>query len=76
MLSVQDAVKENLIDPVFIGDEKNEILSKRWCRRPFKKVGYFLKYEIINEPVENNTAHIWSIAAKLFFASDRKNKRL
>ena len=26
MLSVQDAVKENLIDPIFIGDEK-EILK-------------------------------------------------
>ena len=36
MLSVQDAVKENLIDPIFIGDEK-EILK---CARRFK-MGYF-----------------------------------
>ena len=56
MLSVQDAVKENLIDPIFIGDEK-EILK---CAEEIK--WDISKYEIINEPVENNTA---GIAAKL-----------
>ena len=56
MLSVQDAVKENLIDPIFIGDEK-EILK---CAADLK--WDISKYEIINEPVENNTA---GIAAKL-----------
>ena len=61
MLSVQDAVKENLIDPIFIGDEK-EILK---CAENLK--WDISKYEIINEPVENNTA---GIAAKL--ASERK----
>ena len=61
MLSVQDAVKENLIDPIFIGDEK-EIIK---CAEDIK--WDISKYEIINEPVENNTA---GIAAKL--ASERK----
>ena len=56
MLSVQDAVKENLIDPIFIGDEK-EILK---CAEDLK--WDISKYEIINEPVENSTA---GIAAKL-----------
>ena len=56
MLSVQDAVKENLIDPIFIGDEK-EILK---CAENLK--WDISKYEIINETVENNTA---GIAAKL-----------
>ena len=56
MLSVQDAVKENLIDPIFIGDEK-EILK---CAEDLK--WDISKYEIINEPIENNTA---AIAAKL-----------
>ena len=56
MLSVQDAVKENLIDPIFIGDKK-EILK---CAEEIK--WDISKYEIINEPVENNTA---GIAAKL-----------
>ena len=37
MLSVQDAVKENLIDPIFIGDEK-EIL----------KCAADLKWDILN----------------------------
>ena len=63
MLSVQDAVKENLIDPIFIGDEK-EILK---CAEEIK--WDISKYEIINEPVENNTA---GIAAKL--ASEGKIK--
>ena len=56
MLSVQDAVKENLIDPIFIGDKK-EILK---CAEDIK--WDISKYEIINEQVENNTA---GIAAKL-----------
>jgi len=61
MLSVQDAVKENLIEPIFIGDEK-EI---RICAEDLK--WDISKYEIINEPIENNTA---AIAAKL--ASEKK----
>ena len=63
MLSVQDAVNENLIEPVFIGDKK-EILK---CAEDLK--WDISKYEIIHEPVENNTA---SIAAKL--AKDKKIK--
>ncbi len=63
MLSVQDAVNENLIEPIFIGDKKE-----------IKKCADDLKwdisnYEIIDEPVENNTA---KIAAKL--ASEDKVK--
>ena len=63
MLSVMDAVSEDLIVPTFIGD-KDEI----------EKCAYDLKfdiskYEIIHEPVENNTA---KIAAKL--ASKKKIK--
>ena len=61
MLSVQDAVNENLIEPVFIGDEK-DILK---CAENLK--WDISDYEIINEPVENNTA---PIAAKL--ASEKK----
>ena len=56
MLSVQDAVKENLIIPIFIGDKK-EILK---CAENLK--WDISKYEIIDEPIENNTA---GIAAKL-----------
>jgi len=61
MISVQDAVNSNLIEPIFIGDKK-EIL----------KYAQDLKwdisgYEIIDEPVENNTA---AIATKL--ASENK----
>ena len=56
MLSVQDAVKENLIDPIFIGDKK-EIIK---CAEEIK--WDISRYKIINEPVENNTA---GIAAKL-----------
>ena len=63
MLSVQDAVNENLIEPIFIGDEK-EILK---CAEDLK--WDISKYEIINEPIENNTA---KIAAKL--ASKNKIK--
>ena len=63
MLSVQDAVNENLIEPIFIGDKK-EILK---CAEDLK--WDVSKYEIIDEPVENNTA---KIAAKL--ASEDKIK--
>jgi phosphate acetyltransferase len=63
MLSIQDAVNENLIEPIFIGDEK-EILK---CAEDLK--WDISKYEIINEPIENNTA---KIAAKL--ASENKIK--
>jgi phosphate acetyltransferase len=63
MLSAQDAVNENLIEPIFIGDQK-EILE---CA---KNLNWDIsKYEIINEPIENNTA---AIAAKL--ASENKIK--
>ena len=63
MLSVQDAVNENLIDPIFIGDKK-EILG---CA---KNLNWDISaYKIIDEPVENNTA---AIAAKL--ASEDKIK--
>ena len=63
MLSAQDAVNENLIDPIFIGDKK-EILK---CAQDLK--WDISKYELINETVENNTA---KIAAKL--ASEDKIK--
>ena len=61
MLSVQDAVNENLIEPIFIGDKK-EILK---CAENLKFD--ISKFETIHEPVENNTA---KIAAKL--ASENK----
>ena len=63
MLSIQDAVVENLIEPIFIGDKK-EIIK---CAEDLK--WDVSKYEIIDEPVENNTA---KIAAKL--ASEDKVK--
>jgi phosphate acetyltransferase len=63
MLSVQDAVAENLVEPTFIGDKK-EILK---CAEDLK--WDISKYEIINELIENNTA---KIAAKL--ASEDKIK--
>ena len=63
MISVQDAVSENLIEPIFIGDKK-EILK---CAEDLQ--WDILKYEIIDEPVENNTA---KIAVKL--ASEDKVK--
>ena len=61
MLSVQDAVAENLIEPIFIGDKK-EILK---CAESLK--WDISNYEIIHDPNENNTA---AIAAKL--ASEQK----
>ena len=63
MLSTQDAVKENLVEPIFIGD-KTEILN---CADQLK--WDISNYQIIDEPVENNTA---KIAAKL--ASENKIK--
>ena len=63
MLSVQDAVDENLIEPIFIG-HKDEILK---CAEDIK--WDISQYEVIHEPVENNTA---KIAAKL--ASEDKIK--
>ncbi len=63
MLSIQDAVKENLIEPIFIGDKKE--IQK--CAEDLK--WDISQYEIIDEPVENNTA---PIAAKL--ASEDKVK--
>ena len=63
MLSVQDAVSENLIEPIFIGN-KEEIKK---CAEDIK--WDISTYEIIHEPVENNTA---KIAAKL--ASEDKIK--
>jgi phosphate acetyltransferase len=61
--STKQAVDENLIDPIFVGDKL--IIEKlasdiKWD---------LSKYEIINEPIENNTA---LIAAKL--ASENKVK--
>jgi len=58
MISVQDAVNENLIEPIFIGDKK-EILK---CAEDLK--WDISQYEIINEPVENNTAKIATKLAK------------
>ena len=63
MLSVQDSVNENLIEPIFIGDKKE--INK--CAGDLK--WDISNYEIIDEPVENNTA---KIAAKL--ASEDKIK--
>ena len=63
MLSVQDAVAEKLIEPIFIGDQK-EILK---CAENLK--WDISKYQIINEVIENKTA---AIAAKL--ASEGKIK--
>ena len=63
MLSVQDAVNKNLIEPIFIGNKK-EIFN---CAEQLK--WNISKYEIIDEPIENNTA---AIAAKL--ASEDKIK--
>ena len=63
MLSLQDAVNIDLVEPVFIGNKK-EILK---CADDLK--WDISKYEIIDEPIENNTA---KIAAKL--ASEDKIK--
>ena len=63
MLSIQDAVNENLIEPIFIGDKK-EILK---CAEDLK--WDISDFEIIHEPIENNTA---KIAAKLASADKVK----
>ena len=63
MISVMDAVKENLINPLFIGDE-DEIKK---CAEDLKFD--ISEFEIINEPVENKTA---KIATEL--ASNKKIK--
>ena len=63
MHSAMEAVKKNLITPIFIG-EKKEIQK---CAEQLK--WDISKFEIINEPVENNTA---PITAKL--ASEGKIK--
>tara|TARA_Y100001935_G_scaffold255626_1_gene270147 strand:- start:888 stop:1799 length:912 start_codon:yes stop_codon:yes gene_type:complete len=63
MESVLEAVNKNLIEPIFIGN-KTEILK---CAH---NINWDISgYEIINEPIENNTA---AIAAKL--ASEQKIK--
>ena len=54
MLSVMDAVEESLILPVLIGDE-NEIKN---CAEELKFD--LSNFEIINEPVENDTAKVAS----------------
>ena len=56
MHSAMEAVKQNLIKPIFIGN-KNEIQK---CAEQLK--WDISKYEVIDEPIENNTARI---AAKL-----------
>ena len=56
MISVHDAVNENLIEPIFIGNQE-DILK---CAEDIK--WDISQYEIIHEPIENNTA---KIAAKL-----------
>ena len=63
MISIMDAVSEDLIIPIFIGD-KEEIEK---CANNLKFD--ISKYEIIHEPVENNTA---KVAAKI--ASEKKVK--
>ena len=48
--STRQAVKANLIDPVFVGD-KSLILKIA------KDINWDIsKYEVIHEPIENNTA--------------------
>ena len=61
MHSAMEAVKENLIIPIFIGDKKE--INKCAAQLNWN----ISKFEIVHEPVENNTA---PIAAKL--ASENK----
>ena len=61
--STKQAVDENLIEPIFIGDKS--VIEKLATDIKWN----ISKYEIINEPIENNTA---LIAAKL--ASEKKVK--
>ena len=58
MISVMDAVKESLIVPIFIGDKKE--IEK--CANDLN--WDISNFEIIHEPVENDTA---KVAAKLAF---------
>ena len=63
MLAIMDAVKENLIEPVFIGDEAE-------IKKTAKDLSFDIsEFEIVNETEENNTA---KIAARM--ASDKKIK--
>ena len=63
MISAIDAIKENLIIPIFVGDTKE-------IQKCAKELDFDIsKYEIIHEPNENNTA---KVAAKL--ASENKIK--
>ena len=63
MISVMDAVKEKLIVPVLIGNESE-------IKKTADEIKFDIsEHEIIDEPVENNTA---KIAAKL--ASEDKIK--
>tara|TARA_Y100000590_G_scaffold131699_1_gene150503 strand:- start:269 stop:1180 length:912 start_codon:yes stop_codon:yes gene_type:complete len=63
MLSVLDAVKENLIHPVFVGNEEE---IKKYANELNFDIS---KFEIVNEVIENNTA---KVAAEL--ASKKKVK--
>ena len=56
MISVHDAVNENLIEPIFIGHKEDTLK----CAEDIK--WDISQYEIMHEPIENNTA---KIAAKL-----------
>ena len=56
MISVHDAVNENLIEPIFIGHKEDTLK----CAEDIK--WDISQYEIIHEPIENNTA---KVAAKL-----------
>ncbi len=58
MISVHDAVNENLIEPIFIGHQQ-DILK---CAEDIK--WDISQYEIIHEPIENNTAKIAANLAK------------
>ena len=63
MISVMDAVKEKLIIPVLIGDESE-------IKNTADNIKFDIsEYELINEPIENNTA---KIATRL--ASENKIK--
>ena len=54
MLSVMDAVKEKLITPILIGDEAE-------IKKCADEIKFDIsEYEIIHEPIENNTAKIAS----------------
>ena len=52
MLATLDAVKEKLIEPIFIGDK---IEIQKYANELKWDIS---RYEIIDEPIENNTARI------------------